>query len=324
MHCMNLSQVEKIQSLSEIIIPKDPVRYFVVDAALKNKEFPDKRTVYINSPEDTKTWTGAERLIEELLKLGIEPQSTLIGVGGGAISDLAGFVASILFRGIKFEVVPSTLLAMVDASIGGKNSLNTGYSKNTVGSIHLPQKIWIYLEFLNSLPQTEMLSGSGEILKYFLLSETVKDLKDNDLEDIIFACINFKNSIVEKDLYDQGERRLLNFGHTLGHAFEKELKLPHGLAVVLGLYFEVKLYSPDYLKEFLELTESLDLETFKEVLIPFSKEEFFKKIFLDKKKNNQGVDLVILGKDRNRLKKIPLEDIRKKLEADEEFNSHTR
>lgn len=168
--------------------------------------------------------------------------SALIAIGGGVILDLAGFVASTYCRGIPFISIPTTLLAMVDASYGGKNGINTPYGKNQIGTFYAPRLIFIDVLFLKTLPKQEWQNGYAEIIKYALIaSKTLytKLRKHSSLEELIKASLQIKKKIVKKDPYERGYRRILNFGHTLAHGLEttSKYKISHGLAVALGMAF---------------------------------------------------------------------------------------
>jgi len=188
-----------------------------------------------------------------LSELGGDRKSILLNLGGGVISDLGGFVACTFKRGIDFINIPTTLLSMVDASIGGKNGVDLGNLKNQIGIIREPKAVIVDTQFLNTLPQNEMRSGLAEMLKHGLIFDkeywnkfkNLKSLHTNDLNQLIHQSIQIKNSIVSEDLTENGIRKALNFGHTLGHAIESyflenETKtiLLHGEAIAIGMILE--------------------------------------------------------------------------------------
>ena len=200
--------------------------------------------------ETSKNLAMAEDLWRSLLDSGADRDAVIVNLGGGTISDLGGFVAAAYKRGIRYLNVPTTLLAMVDAAIGGKTAVNVDGMKNQVGFFHLPPGVFIEPQFLNTLPQREMLSGVFEMLKTFAVADKecykhfLELLSDNHLdveERLIYRCAEIKADIVSRDLMDHGERKKLNFGHTFGHAIEslslKQAPLPptHGEAVGLGM-----------------------------------------------------------------------------------------
>lgn len=188
-----------------------------------------------------------------LTELGADRKSLILNVGGGVVTDLGGFVASTFKRGIDFIQVPTTLLAMVDASIGGKNGVDLGYLKNQIGTITIPQMVLIDTTFLETLPQNEMRSGLAEMLKHGLIYdknywEKFLDLSQIDFADfdtLIYDSIIIKNEIVKQDPKENGIRKSLNFGHTLGHAIESYFlenddknNLLHGEAIAVGMILE--------------------------------------------------------------------------------------
>ena len=188
-----------------------------------------------------------------LSDLGGDRKSILINLGGGVISDLGGFVACTFKRGIDFINIPTTLLSMVDASIGGKNGVDLGNLKNQIGIIREPKAVIVDTQFLNTLPQNEMRSGLAEMLKHGLIFDKkywdkfkyLKSLHTDDLNELIHQSIEIKNTIVCEDLTENGIRKSLNFGHTLGHAIESyflendsKTSLLHGEAIAVGMILE--------------------------------------------------------------------------------------
>lgn len=186
-------------------------------------------------------------------ELGGDKKSVLINLGVGVISDLGGFVACTFKRGIDFINIPTTLLSMVDASIGGKNGVDLGNLKNQIGIIREPKAVVVDTQFLKTLPQNEMRSGLAEMLKHGLIFDqeywnkfkNLKDLNTEDLDDLIYQSIQIKNTIVCEDLTENGIRKALNFGHTLGHAIESyflehenKTSLLHGEAIAIGMILE--------------------------------------------------------------------------------------
>lgn len=188
-----------------------------------------------------------------LTELGADRKSLIINLGGGVVTDLGGFVASTFKRGIDFINIPTTLLAMVDASIGGKTGIDLGNLKNQIGVINNPQLVVVATDFLETLPQIEMRSGLAEILKHGLIYDNLYwkqflDLSKLDFADfdtVIFDSIKIKNAIVMQDPKEMGIRKALNFGHTLGHAIESyflenesKKNLLHGEAIAIGMVLE--------------------------------------------------------------------------------------
>jgi 3-dehydroquinate synthase len=215
----------------------------------------------VPSGEKNKTRTTKQALEDELLQRKLGRDSVIVAVGGGVTTDLVGFLASTYMRGTPLVLVPTTLLAMVDAAIGGKTGVDTPFGKNLVGSFYLPRAIFIDLRFLESLPEKEMKNGLSEILKYGLIDDANMWKKcacwHAELEFLIRASIACKMKVVEQDFKETGLRRILNFGHTVGHALEliSNFEMAHGEAVALGCIAE------SYLSYMLGYLSAEDLET---------------------------------------------------------------
>jgi 3-dehydroquinate synthase len=202
----------------------------------------------ITPGERSKSWAVVQRLARELLTLGAHRGTPLIALGGGVVGDVTGFLASIYMRGVPLVQVPTTLLAMVDAGIGGKTAINLPAGKNLLGTFHHPRLVVIDPEFLATLPPKERLNGLAEVLKAGFIRE--RELLDvlaqeglglfkqpGELLEVIGRAAAIKAAIVSADAREQDLRRLLNFGHTLGHGLEAAsgFRMPHGRAVALGM-----------------------------------------------------------------------------------------
>jgi len=204
-------------------------------------------TVVLEAGEGQKSLAVVEDVVHRLIACGADRGSFLLGVGGGVICDLTGFVASVFMRGIPFAFAPTTLLAQVDAAIGGKNGVNTGPFKNMIGVFNQPEFVLSTPQFLTTLSDAEFSNGLAECIKhacirsgeYFAWLEANMDgiLQRNPviLSELILQSVRIKCTIVEADPLEKGERKLLNFGHTFGHAIERTLDIPHGQAVSLGM-----------------------------------------------------------------------------------------
>lgn len=198
--------------------------------------------------EPSKNFHTVERIYSFLIKNKFTRSDLIIALGGGVIGDVAGFVASTYMRGMGFVQIPTTLLAQIDASIGGKNGINLSHGKNLIGTFYQPKLVLIDVDTLTTLPRKLISDGMAEAIKYGLirspaLFDMIKNNEFDDiLKDLIFECINIKKDIVEHDELEQNERKLLNFGHTLGHAIEKFYNFTgytHGQAVALGMAYTV-------------------------------------------------------------------------------------
>jgi 3-dehydroquinate synthase len=208
-------------------------------------------TVLVPSGEETKDLDHFGRLAEGILAVGIERGTMLVALGGGVVGDITGFAAATLLRGIDFAQIPTTLLAQVDSSVGGKTGINTGMGKNLIGAFHQPRLVLADTTALSTLPRRELLAGYAEIVKYGLIRDaeffawlekegaSVCDLAPAPLRRAVMTSCAMKSDIVASDEREEGDRMLLNFGHTFGHALETETgfsaRLLHGEAVGLGM-----------------------------------------------------------------------------------------
>ncbi len=203
--------------------------------------------ITIGMGEKIKTLETLQYIYEQLVNLEADRATFIVGVGGGIVCDITGFAASTFMRGVGFGFVASTLLAQVDASVGGKNGVNFGGYKNMVGVFNQPEFVICDMNMLKTLPREELLCGMAEIVKHgaiadqkmftFLEQEGHRALAlDLDvIERLVFDSVRIKADVVNRDEKEKGERRLLNFGHTLGHAIEKTTRIPHGQAVSIGM-----------------------------------------------------------------------------------------
>ena len=198
--------------------------------------------IVIGAGESHKTLQTAQEVWETLLEYKADRDSILVNLGGGTVTDLGGFVASCYQRGIRFVNVPTSLLAMVDAAIGGKNGVNLGGCKNQIGTFTEPLEVMINTICLSSLPERELLSGLAEMIKYgFIADDTMLKVDESNYEQYILRAGDLKRDIVDDDPTDLDQRKVLNFGHTLGHAIESfsmttESPLTHGESVALGMW----------------------------------------------------------------------------------------
>lgn len=211
------------------------------------------RVVQIEPGEAHKNLKTAGLLYRKLLQLGVDRSTFLWGLGGGVVCDLTGFVASTFLRGIPFGFIPTTLLAQVDASIGGKNGVNLDGYKNLVGVFAQPRCVVLNFDVLRTLSEADILCGLAEVVKYGLIKREgffqfvesnwrgLVRLEPKVLRRAVVESIRVKAGIVRADARESHERKKLNFGHTLGHALEKECGLPHGQAVAAGMAFAVRL-----------------------------------------------------------------------------------
>ena len=204
----------------------------------------------IPAGETSKNLREAENLYTKAIEIGLDRKSLIIALGGGVVGDLAGFVAATFMRGINFIQVPTTLLAQVDSSVGGKTAVNHALGKNLIGAFYQPRAVFIDLRTLQSLPEREIKSGLGEVVKYGIISDenffaylesNIEKILSRDIsvmQKIIRRSCEIKSEVVSKDEKESGLRRILNFGHTIAHVIEEETfykKYRHGEAVAVGM-----------------------------------------------------------------------------------------
>ena len=237
------------------------------------------RNIEVNSysvgiGEKSKSFKILENLAEKIIKKGINRNDIIYALGGGVVGDLSGFLSSVILRGVKFAQIPTTLLAQVDSSVGGKTGINTKLGKNLIGTFYQPCAVFIDPDTLNTLPRKELLAGYAEVVKYSLINDKVffnwlnKNIKANlnlaskNVIKIISTCVKKKAYIVKSDEKEKKTRMLLNLGHTFAHALENELnyKVRHGEAVSVGMLMAMRLsYNLGYSleKDFISLENHL-------------------------------------------------------------------
>ena len=238
--------------------------------------------IEIEAGEEMKNISTCVEIWSILADLGADRKSAILNLGGGVITDLGGFVASTFKRGIDFINIPTTLLGMVDAAIGGKNGVDLGTLKNQIGVINAPKLVVIDTDYLETLPQNQMKSGLAEMLKHGLIYDKkywnqFKDLQDlnfDDLDQLIHRSVEIKNEIVCQDPTENGIRKALNFGHTLGHAIEShfletEKSLLHGEAIAIGMILE------SYISKEKKLITEEEYIEIKSTLLAIFEKQFF-------------------------------------------------
>jgi 3-dehydroquinate synthase len=272
------------------------------------KKFRDWNTIVVKAGEAHKVQATVDAVIEQLIGKGAGRGTTLVGVGGGVITDLTGYIASIYMRGIPFGFVPTSLLAMVDASIGGKNGIDTGVYKNMVGTVRQPAFILYDINFLSTLPEKEWRNGFAEIIKHAAIGDQAmfRQLEKNgpayyrkrkkELEMLIQRNVLFKTRIVQQDEFEKGDRKLLNFGHTLGHALENQYGLSHGEAIAIGMAYAAllsqKINGFKKAQQVKALLESYHLPVHAE----FDRDKVIEVLKMDKKKTRNGIHFILLEK----------------------------
>lgn len=311
----NLPGVKKICIITDKKLPK-----ILLKKLLKSVKNYDIKLIKLSANENNKSLSVANKIIQELLKNNFNRSDCLIAFGGGIVGDLSAFISSVTKRGIKFINIPTTLLAQVDASVGGKTGINSGQGKNLIGTFYQPDFILSDSLVLKSLPQREVVSGYAEILKHSLIlnkkffiwltkngKKIIYDKNKKLLINAIFKSCKIKSSIINKDEKEKDLRMILNFGHTFAHGFESakkfSKKLNHGEAVLLGMIVASDLSNKKKLLSFKELI--LIKKHYKNLKLLMNIKKFFKKndinkivYFMKKDKKNISakINLILLKK----------------------------
>jgi 3-dehydroquinate synthase len=305
---------EELANLRKYLPVKTPI--IITDANVLEcwgGHFPPADIITIGTGENIKTFETVRDIYEQLLKLEADRSSFIVGIGGGIVCDLAGFVASTYMRGVRFGFVSSTLLSQVDASVGGKNGFNIGGYKNIVGVFNQPEFVICDLNLLKTVPQKEILSGFAEIIKHGAIADKslfdyLVEYRDRALaldlpviEKLVYDSVLIKSKIVNQDEKEKGERRKLNFGHTFGHAIEKTTKVRHGEAVSAGMVIASELAVK---KEALALRDSDRLADLLDryglpTRLEFDCKEVLKTLRMDKKRAGDLIYFVLLSEIGN-------------------------
>ena len=278
----------------------------------------------IEATEAAKSYSAIEPILCSLIEAGIKRNSTLLVIGGGVLQDIGCFIASVLFRGIGWSLVPSTLLAQCDSCIGSKSSINVGPYKNQLGTFNAPKRVFLAPDLLTTLPEDEIRSGMGEIIKLHLVAgpDELGRLKGRlaeytrtglGLDQLVRDALAIKKTFIEEDEFDKGRRNLLNYGHTFGHAYESATRygIPHGIAVVLGIS------TATFFSENLGMIEAGAADGIDELLAPWYRpfdrtllgtdlEAVLKAMALDKKNTGNAITCV-LTRGPGAMEKVPLD-----------------
>jgi 3-dehydroquinate synthase len=272
------------------------------------EKFSGWQTIVIKAGEQFKNQQTVDSVISQLINLQADRQAFIVGIGGGVVTDIAGFVASVYMRGVKFAFVPTSILAMVDACIGGKNGVDVGVYKNIVGVINHPEFLLYDYSFLETLPDAEWVNGFAEIIKHACIkdSEMFRFLEEyslmrfqsslKDTASIIKKNVDIKYGVVSGDEHESGDRKLLNFGHTIGHAIENAGKLPHGHAISIGMAAacriseEVNNFSDKETKRITALLTRYELP----VTFTSDKQKTWEILQHDKKKSGSNMSFIVL------------------------------
>lgn len=298
-----------ISHLKKITDPKTTV--LITDENVfraHEKRFKGWNTIVLKPGEEFKVQATVDAVIEKLIEMEADRKTTLVGIGGGVITDITGYVASVYMRGIRFGFLPTSILGLVDASIGGKNGIDVGEYKNMVGIIRQPSFILQDMVFLNSLPQHEWENGFAEVIKHACIKDAAmfSQLETNSLKtyrgrqksicELIQRNALIKIKVVQKDEFEKEERRLLNFGHTLGHALETQYELLHGQAISIGMtyacHISEKLAGFKQTEKVVAVLEKYNLPTY----ASFDKQKVFEVLKMDKKRERKEMNYVLLEK----------------------------
>lgn len=295
--------IKQLHDINKTLIFTDELIF-----SLHEKKFSGYTVIKTAGGEPNKTQAEVDRIILQMLELNIDKSWLLVGAGGGVVTDIAGYVASIYKRGIKLGLAPTTILGMTDAAIGGKNGVNVGMYKNMVGTTYRPQFILYDQSFLDTLPREEFINGFAEIIKHACIKDAAmfEELQNHDInyyienKDAAAALVErniaVKTGIVISDEYETGERFLLNFGHTFGHAIENLYSLPHGRAVSIGMVIAAKIseslagFNPASTKKLAQLLQQYGLP----VSYPFDIDKVTGLLTRDKKRQGDLINFVLL------------------------------
>lgn len=273
-------------------------------------KFQSKQVIVIKAGEAFKQQSTVDHIIKQLINLKADRQTLLVGVGGGVVTDITGYAASVYMRGVRFGFAPTTILAMVDAAIGGKNGVDVDIYKNLVGCIKQPEFLIYDYNFLQTLPEEEWINGFAEIIKHAAIKDAdlFNTLQKNSIENyrssftaldkLIRQNVKIKMTVVVEDEFEKGDRKLLNFGHTLGHAIENSYLLPHGFAISIGMVAAARLsqelnnFSANDLDDLTNLLQQYHLPVQKQV----DAGKIWEVMLMDKKKLGGGIQFVLLDK----------------------------
>ncbi len=314
-----ISHLKKITDINSSIIITDENIF-----TAHTKRFKGWNTIVLKAGEEFKIQSTVDSIVEQLIEMEADRKTTLVGVGGGVVTDITGYVASVYMRGIRFGFIPTTVLGMVDASIGGKNGIDVGVYKNLVGVIRQPSFILHDMVFLNTLPQAEWENGFAEIIKHACIKDAsmFSDLENNSLKffqskqkaiwELVQRNAIIKANVVKRDEFEKGERRLLNFGHTLGHALENQYELSHGRAISIGMtyacHISEQLAGFKQTEKVVSILEKYNLPTY----ASFNKQKVFDVLKMDKKREWKEMNYVLLEKiGKGVVKSISLNQLEK-------------
>lgn len=305
-------ELNKLTEKNSFYVITDKQIYGLYKNFLSEKLGKGLKFIVLEQGEKTKNLNIVYQLAERLIDMGFLKDDILVSFGGGVISDITALIASLLYRGVKFISIPTTLLSQIDASVGGKCGVNSKSYKNIFGTFYNPALVLTFTELNKTLPEREIVSGKGELFKYYLLTKNkkVKNYEENNLETIIYECLKIKNKIILKDFYDKNYRHLLNLGHTFGHIIEMKNahNFSHGECVLFGIHYALSLGKQ------LKITKEKVIEKLR--LNLFFNEHQYTNYKFDiedlhrDKKNDKGIDFVFIkGIGKPVIKKVTWEQL---------------
>jgi len=321
----SLKNVEKYtRGTKTVIITDENLNHFY------NLQFPLWDVIIIGTGEKVKTLETVEYIYKNLVELEIDRSCFIVGIGGGIVCDITGFAASTFMRGLGFGFVSTSLLSQVDASVGGKNGVNFHGYKNMIGVFNQPEFVICDPIMLKTLPHKELLSGFAEIVKHAAIGSSdlftfleknfqkALDLDARTLEKLVYDSVKIKAEVVKRDEKEKGERRKLNFGHTLGHAIEKTTGIAHGEAVSIGMVFAANLsikrnmLSTEEAERIRTLLGQIGLPTLPKRPdgMTFDKEKILDALKKDKKREGSGIHFALLKAIGNPvIEEIPIREL---------------
>lgn len=282
------------------------------------------QTIIIAAGEQHKQQSTVDYIIGELIAKNADRNTFVVGVGGGVVTDITGYAASIYMRGLRFGFVPTTILSMVDAAIGGKNGVDVGIYKNLVGLIKQPEFLLFDYSLLKTLPQDQWINGFAEVIKHacikdatlftLLEAESIEKFQsDTDkLAALIERNVTIKITVVVNDQFEKGDRKLLNFGHTLGHAIENMYQLPHGHAVSIGMMAACSLSEAitDFPKADTQKIKALLQKYQLPTQFVFDKQKIWEVLKMDKKRAANNMNFILLNKiGKAVIQSIPMDEL---------------
>jgi 3-dehydroquinate synthase len=283
-------------------------------------QFDQPLLITVPEGESSKSLRRVELIVEEMMEAGCHRDTVLLALGGGVIGDLGGFVASVFMRGIPYVQIPTTLLAQIDSSVGGKVAVNTATAKNVIGGFYSPQVVCIDPDVLLTLPKTEFANGMAELIKYgLILDATLFEMIENEsilnqLPETIHRAVSLKQQVVQADERDTHYRQILNFGHSIAHAIEtaSNHKIPHGQAVAMGM--AMMIHDKPFANRVIDVMKRYGLSTtYREnpvALIDY--------ILKDKKASKDGISEIFVSSIGScEIQKISYETLKTLLEANQ-------